>query len=139
MSDATLALAELVEKLAAVGTVRVGRAALETTTADLSGGQRIVSVWSTEDRPAADQVYGTPAYTRSVTVEVKVAAGNAYGDTLDTVLSAVRHALKPGIEYLPLQVALDLRERGAQFFAPAGHGEAAVVTLQYEIDYLERF
>ena len=135
MSDATLAIADLANKLAVVGEVRVGRAALETTTAVLP----VVSIWSTEDRPAADQSYCAPAYTRALTVEVKIKADAAFGDALDGVLTALRAALKPVIGQPPLQGALALREIAARFYAPADNGDVAVVTVQFELDYLERF
>ena len=135
MSDATLAIADLANKLAVVGEVRVGLAALETTSAELP----VISIWSTEDRPAVDQNYCAPAYTRMVTVEVKILAEEAFGDALDGVLTAIRAALKPVLGQSPLQGALAVRETLARFFAPADNGQIAVVNVQFEFDYLERF
>lgn len=135
MSDASLALADLASKLAGVGEVRTGLAVLETTSADLP----VVSIWSTEDRPSAEQNYCAPAYTRAFTVEVKLLADDAFGDAMDSVLTAIRTALKPVIGQSPLSSALALRETSARFYAPADNGNVAVVTVQYELDYLERF
>lgn len=138
MSDATLALADLAAKLATVATVRTGRAALETTSAALP----IITIWSTEDRPADDQGYGyAMQFTRAVTIECKLAATPAYHDALDTVLTAIRRALREDLmSGAPLSgYATALRQNAARFFCPADGSEIAVVQVTLEFDYLERF
>lgn len=138
MSDATLALADLATKLAAVAPVLTGRAALETTSATLP----VITVWSTDDRPADDQGYGYAVqFTRSVTLECKQTATATYHDALDTVLTAVRRALRDDITSgAPLSgYATALRQNAARFFAPADGSDIAVVQVTLEFDYLERF
>lgn len=138
MSDATLALADLAAKLATVAPVRTGRAALETTSATLP----VITLWSTDDRPADDQGYGyAMQYTRSVTMECKLTATTAYHDALDTVLTAIRQALRADLHGgSPLSgYATVLRQNAARFFAPADGSEIAVVQVTLDFDYLERF
>jgi len=138
MSDATLALADLAAKLAVVAPVRAGRAALETTSADLP----VITIWSTEDRPADDQGYGyAMQFTRAVTIESKQSATATYHDALDTVLTAIRRALREDMmSGSPLSgYATALRQNAARFFAPADGSEIAVVQVTLEFDYLERF
>lgn len=138
MSDATLALADLATKLKTVAAVRTGRAALETTSADLP----VITIWSTEDRPAEDQGYGYALqFTRAVTIECKQAATSAYHDALDTILTAVRRALRDDLmSGSPLSgYATALRQNAARFFAPADGSDIAVVQVTLEFDYLERF
>ncbi len=138
MSDATLALADLAAKLAVVAPVRAGRAALETTSADLP----VITIWSTEDRHADDQGYGyAMQFTRAVTIESKQSATATYHDALDTVLTAIRRALREDMmSGSPLSgYATALRQNAARFFAPADGSEIAVVQVTLEFDYLERF
>ena len=138
MSDATLALADLATKLATVAPVRTGRAALETTSVDLP----VITIWSTEDRPADDQGYGyAMQFTRAVTIESKQSATATYHDALDTVLTAIRRALREDMmSGSPLSgYATALRQNSARFFAPADGSEIAVVQVTLEFDYLERF
>ena len=138
MSDATLALAALATKLQTVAAVRTGRAALETTSADLP----VITIWSIEDRPANDQGYGYALqFTRAVTIECKLAATSAYHDALDTILTAVRRALREDLmSGSPLSgYATALRQNAARFFAPADGSDIAVVQVTLEFDYLERF
>lgn len=138
MSDATLALADLATKLAVVASVRTGRAALETTSADLP----VITIWSTDDRPAEDQGYGYAVqFTRSVTIECKQAATSAYHDALDTTLTAIRRVLRDDLmSGSPLSgYATALRQNAARFFAPAEGSGIAVVQVTLEFDYLERF
>lgn len=138
MSDATLALADLATKLKPVAAVRTGRAALETTSAELP----VITIWSTEDRQAADQGYGYALqFTRAVTIECKLAATSAYHDALDTILTAVRRALREDLmSGSPLSgYATALRQNAARFFAPADGSDIAVVQVTLEFDYLERF
>ena len=138
MSDATLALADLAAKLAVVAPVRAGRAALETTSVDLP----VITIWSTEDRPADDQGYGYAVqFTRSVTIECTLTATPAYHDALDTVLTAIRRALREDLmSGSPLSgYATALRQNAARFFAPAEGSGIAVVQVTLEFDYLERF
>jgi len=138
MSNATLALADLATSLTAVAPVLTGRAALETTSADLP----VITIWSTDDRPAEDQGYGYALqFTRAVTIECKLAATSAYHDALDTILTAVRRALREDLmSGSPLSgYATALRQNAARFFAPADGSEIAVVQVTLEFDYLERF
>lgn len=138
MSDATLALVDLATKLQTVAAVRTGRAALETTSADLP----VITIWSIEDRPANDQGYGYALqFTRAVTIECKLAATSAYHDALDTILTAVRRALRADLmSGSPLAgYATALRQNAARFFAPADGSDIAVVQVTLEFDYLERF
>lgn len=138
MSDATLALAALATKLRPVAAVRTGRAALETTSAELP----VITIWSTDDRPAEDQGYGYALqFTRAVTIECKLAATSAYHDALDTILTAVRRALREDLmSGSPLSgYATALRQNAARFFAPADGSDIAVVQVTLEFDYLERF
>lgn len=138
MSDATLAIAALATKLATVATARTGRAALETTSATLP----VITLWSTDDRPADDQGYGyAMQYTRTVVIECKLTATAAYHDALDTVLTAIRQALRSDLHSgSPLSgYATALRQNAARFFAPADGSEIAVVQVTLDFDYLERF
>lgn len=138
MNDATQALAVLATKLKTVAAVRTGRAALETTSAELP----VITIWSTDDRPAADQGYGYAVqFTRAVTIECKLAATSAYHDALDTILTAVRRALREDLmSGSPLSgYATALRQNAARFFAPADGSDIAVVQVTLEFDYLERF
>lgn len=137
MSDAALARQELAALLTAIAPVRTGRAALETTSATLP----VITLWNTGETQATDQGYGAPAYTRSLTLEYKATASAAYDDALDTVLRAIRLALKPPLGGSPLTHALALRETSVRFFAPdlsQGGSEIAVLQITFEIDYLER-
>ena len=136
MSDATLALADLATKLATVAPVRTGRAALETTSVDLP----VITIWSTEDRPMEDPDYGYPVeFTRSATIECKIAATATYHSVLDTTLTAIRQVLKTEImSGAPLSgYATVLRQNGARFFAPAEGSEIAVLQVAIELDWLE--
>jgi len=138
MSNATLALADLAAKLAVVAPVRTGRTALETTSVVLP----VITIWSTEDRPADDQGYGyAMQFTRAVTIESKQSATATYHDALDTVLTAIRRALREDMmSGSPLSgYATALRQNAARFFAPADGSEIAVVQVTLEFDYLERF
>lgn len=138
MSNATLAIADLATKLAAVAPVRTGRAALETTSAALP----VITIWSTSDRPADEQGYGYALqYTRSVIIECQIAASAAYHDALDTVLTGIRRALQQDWRNVsPLSGhATSLRQNTASFYIPADNSTVAVVQVALEFDYLERF
>lgn len=137
MSDATSALEALATALSAVAPVRTGRAALETTSVPLP----VITLWSTEDVPATEQGYGTALqYTRTVLLELKVAASETYPVDLDTALTGIRRALRPDATHqFPLAgYAVALRQTGTRFFAPADNGAVAMLQLTLEIDYLER-
>ncbi|MCP5196985.1 MAG: hypothetical protein H6974_09400 [Gammaproteobacteria bacterium] len=138
MSDATLARQEFAARLASIAPVRTGLAALETTRVDLP----VFTLWNTDDRPAADQAYSAPAYTRSCTVEYKAQATATYDEDLDAVLRQVRLALKPPIGAPVLTAALALRETGVRFVHPdlaqSGSNPVAYFQITFEIDYLER-
>lgn len=134
MSNATLALADLATKLAAVATVRTGRAALETTSAELP----VIVVRSLDDAPAADQVYDDATYTRRVGIEYlcDVSAVAAYHDTLDAALQALRNVIVPDINGAWLGgYARMLRPAGATFIHPADNGGVAVLQMTLEFDY----
>jgi len=136
MSNATLALADLATSLTAVAPVLTGRAALETTSADLP----IITLWSTDDRPMEDPDYGYPVeFTRTATIECKIAATATYHAVLDTTLTAIRQVLKTEIlSGAPLGgYATALRQNGARFFAPAEGSEIAVLQVAIELDWLE--
>jgi len=136
MSNATLALADLATSLTAVAPVLTGRAALETTSADLP----VITIWSTDDRPMEDPDYGYPVeFTRSATIECKVAATATYHTALDTTLTAIRQVLRTEIlSGAPLGgYATALRQNGARFFAPAEGSEIAVLQVVIELDWLE--
>ena len=139
MSDATLALADLAAKLATVAEVRTGRAALEIPdNAELP----VITLWSTDDRPAADQGYGYAVqFTRRATIECKLVATSAYHDALDTALTAIRRALREDLmSGSPLSgYATALRQNAASFWAPEDGSKIAVVQVTLEFDYLERF
>ena len=136
MSNATLALADLATSLTAVAPVLTGRAALETTSADLP----VITLWSTEDRPTEDPDYGYPLqFTRTATIECKIAATATYHTALDATLTAIRQVLRTEIlSGAPLGgYATALRQNSARFFAPADGGDIAVVQVALEFDYLE--
>ncbi len=136
MSNATLALADLATKLAAVAPVRTGRTALETTSVVLP----VITIWSTDDRPMEDPDYGYPVeFTRSATIECKITATATYHTALDTTLSAIRQVLRTEIlSGAPLGgYATALRQNGARFFAPAEGSEIAVLQVAIELDWLE--
>ncbi len=138
MSDATAAITALALKLSAVASVRVGRAALETTSATMP----VITLWSTQDQPAADQGYGyAMQFTRTVMLEYKSSAADGFNEDLDAALSAIRLALKNELmDGSPLSgYAIALRQNGANFFAPADNGDIAIVQMTLEFDYLERF
>lgn len=134
MSDITAILADLATQLSAIAPVRMGQSALETTSAALP----VITLWSTADQPVTDQVYCVPAYTRTAVIEAKVAATAAFGDALDTVLSAVRRVLQPQIGQTASAKALEIRELNAQFYLPTVDSKIAVVQITLEIDYLNR-
>lgn len=135
MSDITTILADLATQLSAIAPVRVGQAALETTSAALP----VIALWSTTDQPLAEQSYRTPAYTRTVVIEAQIAATATFGDALDTMLSAVRRVMQPQIGQAASAKALAIREQNARFFLPAVDSKIAIVQITLEIDYLERF
>jgi len=137
MSDASLAIAALETALAAVAPVRTGRAALETTSATLP----VITLWSTNDHPVTDNSsYGPLLYTRTLVIEVKIAATESYHSDLDDALTGIRRALQtsPGNPFPLSGYAKILRQTGVRFFAPADNSETAVLQLTLEIDYLER-
>lgn len=138
MSDATLAIANLAEKLRAIAPVRIGRPALETTSATYLP---VITIWSVSDSVAADQGYGSAMlYTRSIILEVTVTANNLYHETLDEVLAAIRAAIAQKVGQQVLGgYATALRQSDVRFFAPETNGSAALLQLTIEFDYLERF
>lgn len=136
-SNATLAIRDLVTKLGAVGAVRAGRAALETTSADLP----IITVRSLSDQPANDQTYDDRAYTRRVGIEalINVSDTNAYHEALDDRLQTIRAAIIPdAVTGLWLGgYALMVRESGVTIQHPADNGGVAVLQLVFEFDYFD--
>lgn len=137
MSEASHALSALATALAVVAPVRTGRAALETTSATLP----VITIWNTDDRPAADPgCWPAMQYTRTVVIEVKVAATETYPAVLDDALSGIRRALQtsPTDPTLLSGHATEIRQIHVRFFAPADNGDAAILQLTLEIDYLDR-
>lgn len=134
MSDIKLARAELAALLSSIAPVRMGRAALETTSAPLP----VITLWSTGDTPT-DLTSGSVAeYTRTLTLEYKTTASEDYDDALDDALSDLRAALFIGIGATPLDHATRIQETSARFFAPADGSAIAVLQLTLELTYLER-
>lgn len=136
-SNATLAIRNLVTKLGTVGTVRTGRSALETTSADLP----VMTVRSLGDAPAAKQIYDDRSYTRRVGIEavLDVSTTAAYHEALDDRLSAIRAVIIPDVTtaYWLGGYALDVRETGATMLHPADNSGLAVVQVTLEFDYLD--
>lgn len=135
MMSATLALADLETKLGTLATTRVGRAALETTSATLP----VITLVSLRDTLAAEQLYdATAIYTRQAVIEYKCAATSTYHETLNTALTAIRALLgaDAGDAWLGGN-ALGLRETGATFYHPAGNGADAAIQVAIEFDYIE--
>ena len=138
MSDIIQAKTELAALLDPVASVRIGRAALETTSATLP----VITLWSTSDNPATDQGYHATQHTRQMTLEYKTAATATYDEDLDAALRSIRLALKPPIGEPILPHATAVRETGARFFHPeisdTGASRIAILQITFEIDYLER-
>lgn len=137
MSDITLARAELVALLTPIAPVRVGLAALETTSAALP----VIVLWSTGDATNNTSGFAQPERTRALTLEYKTKASATYDDALDAALSAIRSALAPSSALAALPHAIALRETSVRFFAPdlsQGGSNIAMLQINLEIDYLER-
>lgn len=136
-SDCALARAELAAKLASIAPVRLGRAALETTSAALP----VWTIWSTGDQLAEDQGFAAPHYRRRLTAEYKMAATATYDDALDAVLRSMRRALRPSVGEPVLPHATALQETAVRFYAPdltVQGGAEAVLQVDFELGYLER-
>lgn len=135
--NATLAIRSLVTKLATVGTVRTGRSALETTSADLP----IITLRSLGDAPATEQVYDDASHTRRVGIEylIDVGAVAAFHEVMDDALLAIRAVIIPDISTGAWLggYALMVRHTGVQFIYPADNGGVAVLQITLEFDYLE--
>ena len=127
------AIAELAARLGTVASVRIGRAALETTSAQLP----VITLWSTRDQMAADLVYDWPNHTRTLVVEYKGDGAAAdYHEGLDSALASMRALLVPDADGEWLGgAALSVRRQGATFFHPGNGSEVAAVQLTIEIDY----
>lgn len=134
MSDIQTAMTAIVTRLAGVVPVRTGRTALASSDRTLPSAV----MWFASDRPAEGNGYARPVYTREITLEVQIAAGDDYPTELDSMLRQVRQALRPLVDGPVLPTALSLRETGARFFDPADNGDAAVLQISYEVDYLDR-
>jgi len=136
-NNATLAIRDLVTKLGTVGTVRTGRAALETTSADLP----VMTVRSLGDDPAAEQIYDDRSYTRRVGIEalINVSATAAYHEALDDRLQAIRAVIIPdAVTRLWLGgYALNVRETGSNLLHPDDNSGMAAVQVTLEFDYLD--
>jgi len=127
-------MAALATALGAVATVRIGRAALETTSAALP----VITLASVGDGRASEQDYDTWTYTRRAIIEYKLAAAATYPATMDTALQAIRALLVPAATGLWLGGhARDLRETAANFFHPEPNGTDAALQISIEIDYSE--
>jgi hypothetical protein len=134
VSKITSAMAALATALGAVATVRVGRAALETTSATLP----IITLVSLGDARASEQDYDTWTYTRRAAIEYKLAATGTYPATMDTALKAIRALLVPAATGLWLGGhARDVRETGVTFYHPEPHGTDAALQISIDIDYSE--
>ncbi len=134
MSDIILARAELAALLTPIAPVRTGRAALETTSADLP----VIVLWSTDDRPTEQTNASIAEHTRALSLEYKSAATDAYDDDLDTVLHNIRSAVRNGVGTPALAHATGFAETSARFFAPSDGSSIAVLQITFDITYLER-
>lgn len=135
MSDIKTARAELAALLTPIAPVRMGRAALETTSAELP----VITLWSTGDTPTDQTAAGLAEYARALTLEYKITAADDYDDDLDDALHAIRAALRRRIGIPSLPHATDLQETSARFFAPADGSNIAVLQITFNLTYLERF
>jgi hypothetical protein len=135
VSKITAAMAALKTALETVAAVRVGRAALETTSATLP----IITVVSLNDGLAPDQDYDDPTYTRRAIVEYKLAATATYPAAMDTALQAIRAVLVQSAvngQWLGGH-AVNLRAGGVAFRDPEPNGADAAFQVNIEIDYSE--
>ncbi len=135
MSDILLARAELAALLTPIAPVRTGRAALETTSADLP----VITLWSTGDTPTNQTAAHLAEQTRALVLEYKAPATDAYDDDLDNALHAIRASLRRQIGIPSLPHATDLQETSVRFFAPADGSGSAVLQINFNVNYLERF
>lgn len=137
MSNITLARAELAALLASIAPVRIGRAALETTSADFP----IITLFSTGETVSGDQEYGDDVtYIRTLTIEYKATASTTYDDDLDGVLSSMRAKLKSSDGNHVIPHALNVRDTGARFIVPdfsRGGSAIAVLQINIEIEYVD--
>lgn len=137
MSNIILARNELATLLSAIAPVRIGRAALETTSADLP----VITLANTAETVSQDQEYGDDVIClRTVTAEYKVIASSSYDDDLSDVLSAVRAKMKSSDGNPVIPHALSIKNTGARFIAPDfSRGGSAIAELQivFEIEYLD--
>lgn len=138
-SNATLAIQSLATLLSplAEGPVRIGRAALETTSAKLPA----ITIWSKSDTPTGnnDPVEFPVEFTRSLVIECKALAEDDYHETLDGMLSDVRKAIQftPSNPDILGGYAIRLKINESQFFAPTAEVDSAVVQIPIEFDYVE--
>lgn len=135
MSDATLARQTLIGLLqTVVADVRSERAALETTSAELP----VMTVFTQSDDPVSDELPGRYRYTRSVIVELKIAASADYETQLDTYLAAIRKALYPKPRSMILGgYAHKITVGSARIVAPGPQDQTAILQLQISYDYRE--
>lgn len=132
MSNATSALTALATKLAAICETRVGRAALETTSATLP----VITLLSQGDQAGNDQNYGVLLYTRRVIVEYKAQATDTYHSSMDDALVALRAKIVQDTDGTWLSgYAMDVRETQAAFLHPDVGGDCFVIQLTLELDY----
>ncbi|MBV5311540.1 hypothetical protein [Chromatium okenii] len=120
MSQATIVLNALAERLASIAPVRMGLAAGETTSATLP----VITIWSLSEALAANQDYDAPMYTRRAALELKIVATEQFHVTLDDLLLAIRELL-----------TADLRISSTTFLPPADNGDSAILQVTFEFDY----
>jgi hypothetical protein len=135
MSDITSALQALATLLKPIAPVRTGRAALETTSADLP----VITLTSLSDTRSSEQTYDAGwSYTRRAIIEYRLTALDDYPDAMDSAAQAIRAALVPDAVGQWLDNHADsLRETAVTFLHPEPHGTDAALQIIIDIDYSE--
>jgi hypothetical protein len=130
MSDITSAMAALATALSAVAPVRVGRAALETTSATLP----VITITPIRDDRADNQESAGSwfqTWERTVAIEGIVVGTAAWATAIDDLLDRVRRALA--------HHPRPLTARSIAINPPETNGAAAwfsmAVVLRYSVDY----
>lgn len=130
----TTAISTLATRLGAVATTRIGRDALETTSATLP----IITIWSTGDALAtAQDYYDYPVRTRTIAIEYKLdGEPDDYHEDLDAALAALLAVIAPDAEGTWLAgAALELRASAVRWFHPGNGSNLAAVQFTVDIDY----
>lgn len=130
--SAKLAIAALKTRLATIQTTLTGRAALETTSAKLP----VITLYSTGDSRASLQEYDDLVFTRTLMIELKIAASPIYDEQLDDGLLSIRSVIKQDVngDWLGGN-ALRVQETNASFFPPALNSADCVLQVSIEFDY----